>query len=103
MKRTPIAVKLDGYPAEFHPLLSSAPVLDSSSSPEARVIFIDRDGGYFLKSAPAGALEREALMTAYFHAKGLCRVLPQERLERLEEEIDAAFLDKEMKERLLEY
>lgn len=76
MKRTPITLSLDGYPVEFHPLLSSAPIFDSSCSPEARVIFIDRDGGYFLKCAPAGSLEREALMTAYFHAKGLsCEVI----------------------------
>ncbi|MBP3422183.1 MAG: UDP-N-acetylglucosamine--N-acetylmuramyl-(pentapeptide) pyrophosphoryl-undecaprenol N-acetylglucosamine transferase [Clostridia bacterium] len=51
----------------------------------------------------AGATRGDQKQNAeYFHAKGLCRVLPQERLERLEEEIDAAFLDKEMKERLLE-
>lgn len=35
------------------------------------VIFIDKDGGFFLKSAPKGALEREAVMMRYFHGKGL--------------------------------
>ena len=44
---------------------------DSSCSPEARVYFIDRDGGYYLKSAPKGTLATEAALTRYFHAKGL--------------------------------
>ena len=37
----------------------------------------------------------------YFRQKGLCRVLPQTEIEKLGEEIDAAFLDEEMKTRLL--
>ncbi len=71
MKRTPITCNLDQYPAALHPLLADAPVFDSSCSPEARVLFIERDGGCFLKSAPVGGLEREATLTAYFHSKGL--------------------------------
>ncbi len=47
------------------------PVYDSSCSPEARVWFIDRDGGYYLKRGTAGQLKREAQMTEYFHSKGL--------------------------------
>ena len=38
----------------------------SSSSPEARVIYIERDGGYFLKSAKCGMLADENKMMAYF-------------------------------------
>nr|MBR6778389.1 UDP-N-acetylglucosamine--N-acetylmuramyl-(pentapeptide) pyrophosphoryl-undecaprenol N-acetylglucosamine transferase [Clostridia bacterium] len=38
----------------------------------------------------------------YFRAKGLCRVLPQNQLPSLEEEIDKAFADTDMKQRLLE-
>ncbi len=71
MKRTPIFPSLEAFPAEFHPLLAHANLYDSSSSPEARVIYVDRDGGYFLKSAPKGTLKREADLSAYFHAKGL--------------------------------
>jgi kanamycin kinase len=70
MTLTPINIILSEYPAELHPFLSGAALYDSSCSPEARVIFIDRDGGFFLKSAAKGALEREADMTRYFHGKG---------------------------------
>lgn len=71
MKRTLIKPNLSAIPAAFHALLSGVPVYDSSCSPEARVLYIDRDGGYFLKSAPKGSLKTEAEMTAYFHGKGL--------------------------------
>jgi len=71
MKLTPIPLHIETYPRELHPLLSDARLYDSSCSPEARVIFIDKDSGYFLKAAPKGALEREAFMTRYFHANGL--------------------------------
>ena len=62
---------IENYPAELRSLLTGAEIYDSSCSPEASVIFIDKDGGYFLKSAPKGSLEREAAMTRYFHNKGL--------------------------------
>jgi UDP-N-acetylglucosamine--N-acetylmuramyl-(pentapeptide) pyrophosphoryl-undecaprenol N-acetylglucosamine transferase len=38
----------------------------------------------------------------YFRKRGLCRVLPQERLKDLEKEIDEAFADTDLKKRLLE-
>ena len=83
MQRTLIQPNVHVIPEVFHPLLSGAPVYDSSCSPEARVLFIDRDDGYFLKSAPKGSLEAEAKMTAYFHQKGLgAEVLAYESLER---------------------
>ena len=50
---------------------AGAPVYDSSCSPEARVYFIDKDGGYFLKTAKKGSLSLEAQMNAYFYKKGL--------------------------------
>ncbi|MDR0273674.1 MAG: aminoglycoside 3'-phosphotransferase [Clostridiales bacterium] len=71
MKLTPIEINSCEYPKEFKSFLSGAKIYDSSCSPEARVIFIDKDGGYFLKSAPKGKLEQEAVMTRYFHIKGL--------------------------------
>ncbi len=71
MKRTPIKANAAGFPAPLRPFLSDAPLFDSSCSREARVIFIDRDGGYYLKSSPAGTLRKEAELTAYFHKKGL--------------------------------
>lgn len=83
MRRTRILPDMNSIPEMFHPLLFGAPVYDSSCSPEARVWFIDRDGGYFLKSAAKGTLAAEAQMTAYFHQKGLgAQVLSYESLER---------------------
>lgn len=71
MKKTPIARLPEGVPTELLRHFSGASVFDCSCSPEARVYFIDRDGGYFLKAAARGTLAREAEMTAYFHQKGL--------------------------------
>ena len=68
---TPISIDIETYPAEFRPVLSGARIYDSSCSPDAKVIFIDRDCGYFLKSAATGALATEAALTRYFHDKGL--------------------------------
>jgi kanamycin kinase len=66
-----ITPELSLYPAEFHPLLSGAKLFDKSCSEDARVLFIDKDRGYFLKSAPPGSLRVEAEMTGYFCSKGL--------------------------------
>ena len=52
-------------------LARGARIYDSSSSPEARVYFIDRDGGYFVKRAAKGTLLREEEMDNYFHCLGL--------------------------------
>ena len=66
-----MTINMDDYPTDFYPLLTGAKLYDHSYSPEARVIFIDKDDGYFLKSAAKGNLKREAAMTRYFHGKGL--------------------------------
>ena len=71
MKKTAIKVSLNDYPETFHPVMRNADIYDSSCSAQARVIFIDKDGGYFLKSSPRGTLEREAVMAEYFNKKGL--------------------------------
>ena len=71
MKRIRTHPELSQFPAEAARLLEGAVLYDSSCSPEARVIFIDRDGGLFLKKAAAGTLRTEAEMTAYFHTLGL--------------------------------
>jgi kanamycin kinase len=62
---------LSAYPALLRGFIGDAKLRDRSCSPEARVAFIDKDGGYFLKSASKGSLRREAAMTRYFHGKGL--------------------------------
>lgn len=71
MKRTPVPIRFEDFPARFHELLEGAQLFDSSCSPEARVWFIEKDDGFFLKSAPSGTLEKEAAMTEFFHQKGL--------------------------------
>lgn len=73
MKRTPICVDTALFPAEYRPFLTGAPVYDSSCSTAAKVYFIDRDGGYYLKSQPlsVGSLRLEAEKTRFFHEKGL--------------------------------
>ena len=71
MKRTLIKDLPREVPAEFRTFADGADVYDSSCSPDARVWLIDRDKGYYLKRYRAGALAREAEMTAYFHKKGL--------------------------------
>ena len=71
MRRTLIAPDLSGIPERFHGLMRDHSVYDSSCSPQARVYFIDHDGGLYLKFAEKGTLADEANMTAYFHTKGL--------------------------------
>ena len=71
MKRTRIKADLNLFPEEFHPFLRGADVYDSSCSDEARVYYIDRDGGLFLKRNASGKLKTEAEMTSYFHSLGL--------------------------------
>lgn len=71
MELKPIKIDITTYPNELHSILSGCNQYDNSCSSEARVIFIDKDNGYFLKSAQKGLLKREATMTQYFHSKGL--------------------------------
>lgn len=71
MKKTLIEQIPIALPEEIGRLVEGARIYDSSCSPEARVYFLDRDGGYYLKTAATKSLGREALMTDYFHKKGL--------------------------------
>lgn len=71
MKRREIKINKDAFPGVFANYFSCARVFDSSCSPEAKVYFIDRDVGYFLKVSEKGTLKREAELDAYFGAKGL--------------------------------
>lgn len=83
MKRSFVNVNPDLFPALFRPLLMGSAVYDSSCSPAAKVWFIDRDGGYYLKSAPKGTLQKEAALTRFFHSKQLgAEVLAYESLDR---------------------
>jgi kanamycin kinase len=71
MRLKPITADLGDYPLELRPYLDGAKLYDSSCSTAAKVIFIDKDGGYFLKTGMVGDLDRECELTRYFHGKGL--------------------------------
>ena len=71
MIRKPVKIDLAQYPEALLQYLEKTETYDSSCSPQARVFFIDKDGGYYLKTAPKGTLKREALMTEFFAKKGL--------------------------------
>lgn len=71
MKRTKIDVNIKDFPEEFYTYLERATVYDSSCSPEARVYFLDADGGLYLKTAAGGSLKKEAVMDDYFFKKGI--------------------------------
>ena len=68
MNRKPTSIPLDIYPREIRPFLNGAPAYDSSCSSSARVFFIDKEGGFFLKESVDGSLKTEAAMTKYFHS-----------------------------------
>lgn len=70
MKKTLLAKLPDEIPDDIRQLADGAAVYDSSCSAEARVYFIDKDGGYYLKYSAKGTLETESAMTKYFHTKG---------------------------------
>ena len=70
MKRTLIDKIPTVLPDSINRYARNAVLYDSSSSPMARVYYIEKDGGFFLKVAEAGALEREAQLTAYLHSLG---------------------------------
>lgn len=83
MERKLICVDGSEFPGFVRPLLDGTCVYDSSCSSAARVWFLARDGGYYLKCAPKGALQREAELTRFFHEKGMAaQVLAYESLER---------------------
>ncbi len=71
MNRTKIDINPSDYPEAFRPYLENSCVYDSSCSTEARVIYIEKDGGYYLKTANKGTLSLEAELTRYYHKKGI--------------------------------
>ena len=71
MKRTLIDGLPEGMPQKFISLVSGADIYDSSCSSEARVYFVDKGEGLYLKKSALGTLTREAQMTEYFHKKGM--------------------------------
>lgn len=71
-------------PDKIYQLVAKGVTYDSSSSTAARVYFIDKEQGYFLKQASKGSLEKEVTLTRYFSSKGLA----QEVLDYVSDERD---------------
>lgn len=70
MKQLFTKINVKDFPSELHEYIGAADVYDSSSSPDARVYFLDTGAGLYLKTAPRGALYTEAKMAEYFHSLG---------------------------------
>lgn len=83
MERTPVSINIENYPESLRGVLEGSKIYDSRCHSGAEVLFIDRDGGYFLKSMKLGELETEARMTKYFGSLGLgAKVLHFEQTDR---------------------
>ncbi len=76
MKKILLNTIADRMPEDIQDFISGADIYDSSCSPEARVYFIGRGNGYYLKQSGRGMLDKERRMTEYFHSMGFgARVL----------------------------
>lgn len=71
MKKTLLNKIPNEIPRNIQHVVSGANIYDSSCSPEAKVYFIDKGNGYYVKHAGKGMLEKESKMTEYFYSKGL--------------------------------
>ncbi|MBR4328947.1 MAG: aminoglycoside 3'-phosphotransferase [Candidatus Riflebacteria bacterium] len=71
MKKTKITLDCLYFPLEITSFLTGTDIYDSSCSELAKVYYIDKNQGCFLKIATAGALKTEHLMHDYFHRLGL--------------------------------
>ena len=71
MKKTLTTVCHNVFPAFFKEFVAGYQIYDSSSSQDAQVWWLDREEGFFIKSAAKGALEAEAAMAEYFYRLGL--------------------------------
>ena len=71
MKRTLIQLDIKAYPEEIQQYLHNADIYDSSCSNLAKVYFIDKGNGFYLKTAKKGTLLDEVRMTRYFNSVGL--------------------------------
>ena len=71
MKKTLLYQIPNEIPQDIRHFVSGANIYDTSSSPGAKVYFIDKGNGYYLKYSNRGMLEKEFRMTKYFYSKGL--------------------------------
>ena len=70
MKRT-LTQLPENVPESIRKFAEGAPVYDSSCSKAARVYFLEKGEGFYLKHSPQDSLETEALMGRFYHEKGL--------------------------------
>ena len=63
MKKKLINKIPEEIPSNIQRFISDAKIYYSSSSPSARVYFIDKENCFYLKSSKLGKLEKEAEMT----------------------------------------
>lgn len=70
MELIPATLCCDEFPDEIVRYIKDVQIYDSSGC-QSKTYYIERDCGYFLKIAPAGTLEGDAVMDAYFSKKGL--------------------------------
>ena len=71
MKKTLLEKNAVDFPEALNDWIAGANLYGSSCSAQAKVYFIDKGQGYFLKCSDRGMLKKEAVMTRYFHTKGL--------------------------------
>lgn len=82
MDRRLITLPPDSIPPYFHTFTQDAVIYDSSCSAAARVYFVDKGPGFYLKTAPKGSLQKEAALTKFFHSKRLAaEVIAYESLD----------------------
>ena len=69
MKKTKIEISLADFPKELHYIFANANVYDSSSNPDAQVLYSDL--GYFVKISEKDKLKKEAELARIFEQKGM--------------------------------
>lgn len=71
MERKPILSDELTLPEELRTFINNSPLYDSSCSNRAKVIYVEKDCGYFIKIANEGALRREAFLGRWMSSYGL--------------------------------
>ena len=69
MQKTKIEININDFPKELHNMLNNANIYDTSSNPNARVIYSDL--GYYIKMMKKDELRKEAEMARLFERKGM--------------------------------
>ncbi len=70
-EREPVNIHMLSLPEELIRWIGNAPVYESSGQSGARTVYVDRDGGAYLKIAARGSLLLSSQMQTYFAGHGL--------------------------------